>query len=48
MVSPLHANYIVNVEKADGQDFLQLIELVRDEVRRHSGVTLELEVEVWR
>ncbi len=47
MVSPVHANYIVNVGEATGQDFLALIARVQERVEAHSGVSLELEVEVW-
>ena len=47
MVSPIHANYIVNVAHASGRDFLALIEVVRQRVEGHSGIRLENEVEVW-
>ena len=45
-VSPAHANWLVNAERASARDFLALVERVRDEVARRHGVTLELEVKV--
>jgi UDP-N-acetylmuramate dehydrogenase len=47
LVSPLHANYIVNAGGATGSDFLALMALVRQRVSDVHGVTLEHEVEVW-
>jgi len=47
MVSILHANYLVNVDRASSADYFALIGLVRNEVRSRFGVDLELEVEVW-
>ncbi len=43
-VSPVHANFIENHNGAASLDILELIKLVRDRVRRESGVTLEPEV----
>jgi len=48
LVSPVHANYFVNVGGAIGRDFLALIGIVRERVRDFCGVELELEVEIWR
>jgi UDP-N-acetylmuramate dehydrogenase len=48
VVSPRHANFIVNDQGARAQDVLDLLELVRERVRRETGVELELEVKVWR
>jgi UDP-N-acetylmuramate dehydrogenase len=47
MVSPVHANYIVNTGGATGADFVALIDRVRTRVRDCFGIDLELEVEVW-
>ena len=47
-VSNLHANYMINVGDATGEDFLALIDVVRQRVKDHSGVWLELEVDLWR
>jgi len=46
MVSPLHANFIVNLGSARAKDVLDLIELIRKRVYQEMGVKLELEVVV--
>lgn len=46
VISPLHANYIVNIGNATAADILALIDLARTEVQRQFGITLELEVRV--
>lgn len=46
MVSPNHANFIVNLGNARASDVLALIRVVRDRVRESFGVELELEIEV--
>jgi UDP-N-acetylmuramate dehydrogenase len=48
IVSPLHANFIVNRGKASAADVLALIEDVRALVLEQSGVVLDREVKVWR
>ena len=48
MVSPRHANFVVNDQGARAQDVLDLLDLVRETVAREAGVDLELEVRVWR
>jgi UDP-N-acetylmuramate dehydrogenase len=48
VVSPRHANFLVNDQGARAADVLELVELVRDAVRKETGVDLELEVKVWR
>ena len=45
-VSPMHANYIVNVGEASAADVRRVMDAVRDRVRRRFGVTLELEVQL--
>ena len=45
-VSEKHANFIVNRGRARARDVIELIELVRAEVKKRSGVELELEVEI--
>lgn len=44
VVSPKHANFLVNAGGATAADVLALIRLVRSEVERQFGVRLELEV----
>lgn len=44
IISPIHANYIVNTGGATAADILALIDLARSEVLRQFGVALELEV----
>jgi UDP-N-acetylmuramate dehydrogenase len=46
MISPLHANFIVNVGGARAADVLALIERARAAVLAHSGVALETEVRI--
>jgi UDP-N-acetylmuramate dehydrogenase len=46
MVSPLHANFIVNVGAAQARDVLGLIELIRERVYQEKGTMLELEVQI--
>lgn len=48
MVSNVHGNFIVNRGGAAATDVLRLIDTMRDEVRRSSGVELRTEVEIWR
>jgi UDP-N-acetylmuramate dehydrogenase len=46
MVSPRHANYIVNVGGATGADILALMSLVQSEVQRKHGIHLDPEIRV--
>jgi UDP-N-acetylmuramate dehydrogenase len=48
VVSPRHANFVVNEGGARAKDVIGLVELVRERVRKEAGVELELEVKVWR
>ena len=45
MVSPMHANFIVNADGATASDVRRLAVHVRDEVRRERGLDLRFEVE---
>lgn len=48
MVSPLHANWIVNPERrASARDVADLIELCRSQAQARVGVSLEVEVRLW-
>lgn len=46
-ISTKHANFILAGPDASAQDVLDLIALAKDRVWNHSGVKLELEVDVW-
>ena len=48
VVSPRHANFVVNDGGASASDVLALLDLVRERVRASTGIELELEVKVWR
>jgi UDP-N-acetylmuramate dehydrogenase len=48
MVSDVHANFIVNQGGASYADVAALIDRVRDQVSRRTGIVLEAEVIVWR
>lgn len=47
MVSPKHANFIVNTGGAVPEDIIALMEEVRRKVLQHSGVLLEPEVRIY-
>ncbi|MCJ7663120.1 MAG: UDP-N-acetylmuramate dehydrogenase [Desulfobacterales bacterium] len=44
MISPLHANFIVNMGAAQARDVLGLIELIRQRIYKEKRIKLELEV----
>jgi UDP-N-acetylmuramate dehydrogenase len=48
VVSERHANFLVNEGGAKANDFFALMEEVREEVLRQTGVELEDEVRIWR
>lgn len=45
-VSTLHANFLINTGNATSKDFLELIQLIHDEVKRQKGIDLESEVRI--
>jgi UDP-N-acetylmuramate dehydrogenase len=45
-VSPMHANFIVNVGQASAEEVLALIDHVKREVHAHTGILLEEEVRI--
>jgi UDP-N-acetylmuramate dehydrogenase len=45
-VSPIHANFFVNTGEATASDYFALISHVRETVHKHSGVELEMEIEL--
>ncbi|MGE4159891.1 MAG: UDP-N-acetylmuramate dehydrogenase [Planctomycetota bacterium] len=47
MVSPLHANFIVNLGKATYEDVRALMDEIRGQVKLDHGVDLEPEVVIW-
>lgn len=47
MVSKKHANFIVNWSSATAAHILELIQRIREEVKRHFGVWLEPEIKIW-
>ena len=48
VVSPKHANFVVNEGGARARDVLEILDVVRETIARRTGVELELEVRVWR
>ncbi len=48
VVSPRHANFVVNEGGARAADVIEILEVVREEIRKCFGVELELEVKLWR
>jgi len=45
-ISPIHANFVVNLGGATAANVIALIDLARQKVRAQFGVTLELEIEL--
>lgn len=48
MISPVHANFIVNVGGGSAEDYIALAELCERRVKEKFGITLEREFEVLR
>lgn len=46
LISPVHANFIVNIEQATAADVEALITLIRERVQQAYGIVLELEVHI--
>lgn len=46
MISPKHANFIVNTGRATAQDILALMHLAREKVRDLTGIELEPEIKI--
>ncbi|MBU6384188.1 MAG: UDP-N-acetylmuramate dehydrogenase [Verrucomicrobia bacterium] len=46
-VSEIHANFIVNAEKATSEDVKTLIQLVREKVFEQTGILLETEIRIF-
>jgi len=45
-VSELHANFIVNRGRAKAQQVLELIDIIKEKVKKEKGISLELEIEL--
>ncbi len=48
MVSPVHANYIVNLGEARSDDIYWLIDRIKEEVLKKLSIPLEEEVTLWK
>lgn len=46
MISPIHANFIINLEGAKAMDFYNLMELAQNTVNEKFGILLEPEIEL--
>lgn len=46
MISPKHANHIVNIGEAKAEDVLTLMELARQKVKEDTGIELETEIRI--
>jgi UDP-N-acetylmuramate dehydrogenase len=46
MISPVHANFLVNVDRASAADVEALMALIQERVQQAYGLTLEPEVRV--
>jgi UDP-N-acetylmuramate dehydrogenase len=46
MVSPKHANYIVNFDNATANDVIELVKIIRKTVKEKTGIELEMEVKL--
>jgi UDP-N-acetylmuramate dehydrogenase len=46
MVSPVHANFLVNVDRATAADVEALMALIQERVQSAYGITLEPEIRI--
>ncbi len=46
MVSPKHANFIVNYDNATANDVIELVKIVKSKVKDKTGIELEMEVKL--
>lgn len=46
-ISPLHANFIVNLGKATSIQVLDLMDLIRERVKSETGIELQPEIQIW-
>jgi len=45
-ISPIHANFIINLEGAAAQDIWQLMKMAQEKVFKEFGIQLESEIEL--
>ena len=48
MISEKHANFIINIGNATGEDIIQLIQEIKDKVKEKYNIELLLEQEIVR
>jgi UDP-N-acetylmuramate dehydrogenase len=48
VISKMHANFILNLDKAKSRDVLFLMNLMRRKVRLKFGIYLEPEIKLWK
>jgi len=46
MISPIHANFIINLDDASAQDIWKLMRIAQDTVKEKFGIILEPEIEL--
>ncbi len=46
-ISPIHANFIVNLGRATSLQVLDLMELIREKVKAETGIELKPEIQIW-
>lgn len=47
VVSPVHANFIINENNAHSSDVLSLIDRIRQKAKQERGLELNLEIKIW-
>ncbi len=47
-ISTKHANFILNLKNANSDDYLKLMELIKDKVKGKFNITLKPEIKIWR
>ncbi len=47
LISPIHANFIINCEDATSDDILELIQIIQETVKKKYHVQLETELHIW-
>lgn len=45
-VSPVHGNFLINKANASAADYHSLVKYVQEQVHKHSGISLEMEIEL--